>query len=277
MTPSCPNDPISVILDQDRYPLHAPESDGYRKLLDEKRTDWRERGAVSLPGFLRPAAVAMAAAELQEPMARRAFWQRHDHNIYFSDETEGVPDDIARPGLTTSHRTLTCDQLRGSVIRRVYEWDPLRHFIRDLMNLPALHRMADPMACLNVMAYGQGDTLNWHFDRARFAVTVLLQSPDSGGQFEYCRTLRSEQDPNYDGVRQLLAGRYPDVRQGLAGEGTMTVFAGYASAHRVAPVTSTKPRMMAVLSYMEEPDYHYNATDRIRFYGRANPEESIPA
>ena len=57
----------------------------------------------------------------------------------------------------------------------------------------------------------------------------------------------------------------------------MTVFAGYGSAHRVAPVLGPKARIVAVLSYMEEPDYFYSEEDRLRFYGRARPEDAVPS
>jgi hypothetical protein len=43
--------------------------------------------------------------------------------------------------------------------------------------------MADPLARLNAMAYGEGQGLNWHFDRAEFTTTLLLQAP--AGEYPY--------------------------------------------------------------------------------------------
>lgn len=263
---------IEDILDLDRYPLHRPDTEPYRVLVAEKRSDWEAGGAFRLPGLIRPEMADRAAQELAGRMEAQSFGHRHSHNIYFTDETEGLPNDIAARTLTTSHRTLTCDQMAGSVIRAVYEWDPLCAFLKDVLGLPALYRMADPMACLNVMAYGDGEGLDWHFDRAEFAVTILLQAPDDGGEFEYCRNLRTASDPNYEGVRALLDGSRGDVRRAWGAPGGMTVFAGFGSAHRVAPVRGARPRMMAVLSFMERPDYAYGPEDRMRFYGRTEPD-----
>ncbi len=265
---------IEDIVDLERYPLDRAAGAAVAALVAQAQSDWRGGGAFSLPGLIRPEMAARAAAELQRPMAACAFRHRNEHNIYFTDELEGIPADIAAPRLVTSHRTLTCDQMAGSIIRAVYEWDPLRAFIQRVLALPSLYRMADPMACLNVMAYGPGDQLCWHFDRAEFAVTILLQAPDDGGQFEYRRGLRTAADPNYEGVRRLLAGQDDQVRRGVSAPGTMTVFGGFGSAHRVAPVRGEAARMMAVLSYMAEPDYHYGPEDRLRFYGRTAPEET---
>ncbi|MGI9450509.1 MAG: HalD/BesD family halogenase, partial [Geminicoccaceae bacterium] len=190
---------IEEILDLGTYPLHQPGSSAYASLVATLRGDWRARGAFRLPMLIRSKMAARAAAELSQPMEMIAFRHRQDHNIYFVDDMDGLPGDIAERRLVTSHRTLTCDQMAGTIIRSVYEWDALREFLQQILALPKLYRMADPMACLNVMAYGDGDELGWHFDRAEFAVTILLQAASAGGQFEYRRGLRTAADENFDG------------------------------------------------------------------------------
>ena len=264
--------PLEGILDLQRYPLQDRQAPAYGDLVEAKRADWRVSGICSLPGLIQPEAAARAAAELREAMDGRSFRHRSDHNIFFSDETEGLPPDLAAPRLCTSHRTLTCDQLPGSIIRRVYEWDPLRAFIQDVLEAPRLYRMADPMACLNVMAYAEGDGLSWHFDRASFAVTILLQPAENGGRFEYRRNLRDATGADCEGIRRLLKGEDEQGRHSTAAAGTMTLFAGFGSAHRVAPVGPGQPRIMAVLGYMTEPGRQFSAAERPRFYGRATPE-----
>ena len=131
--------------------------------------------------------------------------------------------------------------------------------------------MADPLARLNIMGYGDGEGIGWHFDRARFTVTLLLQAPEGGGQFEYRRDLRSEDDPNYEGVARLLAGQDPAVGRLPLAPGTLNLFAGKLAAHRVTPIEGATMRMIAVLSFMEQPDVIFGPEDRIQFYGRAEP------
>jgi len=263
--------PIEDILDLERYPLHQPAGRVYSDLVASKQSDWRSGGACALPGLIRSEMARRAVGELRQPMDTISFRHRQAHNIYFTDDLADLPRDLGERRLTTTHRTLTCDQLAGTIIRAVYEWDPLRAFIQRVLELPELYPMVDPMARLNVMAYGEGDELGWHFDRAKFAVTILLQAAAEGGQFEYRRALRTVADANHAGVRDLLVGEDDNVRQAQPAPGDMTVFSGFGSAHRVAPIRGDKPRIMAVLSYMTEPGYEYGPEDRMRFYGRTSP------
>jgi hypothetical protein len=46
------------------------------------------------------------------------------------------------------------------------------------------------LSSINVHYADEGQELGWHFDNSEFAITLLLQAPQSGGQFEYVRDLR---------------------------------------------------------------------------------------
>ena len=213
--------------------------------------------------------MAACVAEVGPLMARESFHHTQEHNIYFTKEDPPVEADHGgRRRLSTSNHTLTCDQLQSSIIHRVYEWDPLLHFLEAVLEKPRLHRMADPLARLNVMGYGEGDRIGWHFDRVEFTVTLLLQSAPAGGLFEYRRNLRDAEDPNYDGVAGLLAGRDRAVQPLFVEPGTLNVFAGFRSPHRVTPISGPRMRLVAVLGYMEKPGVTFSSKDRIQFYGR---------
>jgi len=60
------------------------------------------------------------------------------------------------------------------------------------------------------MYYSHGDELGWHFDGADSVVTLMLQAPTAGGQFEYVPMLRSADDENQEGVRRPLQATAPD-------------------------------------------------------------------
>jgi predicted 2-oxoglutarate/Fe(II)-dependent dioxygenase YbiX len=119
------------------------------------------------------------------------------------------------------------------------------------------------------MSYGAGQALNWHFDRSEFTTTLLLQSSTEGGAFEYDQDLRSDTDPNYDGVADLLEGRRTPVQLPLTA-GTLNIFKGKNTAHRVTPVSGTQDRVIAVFSYFEKPGVLFSEEERIGFYGRAS-------
>jgi hypothetical protein len=137
------------------------------------------------------------------------------------------------------------------------------------MDKPRLFAMNDPLARVNVMAYGPGQALNWHFDRSQFTTTLLIRTAEAGGEFEYRSGLRSDTDPNYDGVACLLRGEDPEVRIQSLTAGALSVFAGRNTAHRVTPVRGTTSRLVAVFSYYETPGVFFSSAERLGFYGRA--------
>jgi hypothetical protein len=224
----------------------------------------------NLEEFVRPGALSEWVITLKPIIETASFSHRRRHNVYFLKSVEGLePDHPALRAFETAHRTICADQFTDNPLSRLYEWPPLIAFIARVMERLVLHPMADPMARLNVMAYRDGQGLGWHFDRSPFTTTLLLQAPVEGGIFEYRTDLRSEDDPNHDGVARLLSGQDPAVRRMHARAGTLNVFKGRNTLHRVTPVSGDRDRLIAVFSYYPRPDVVFTAEERIGFYGRA--------
>ena len=204
-------------------------------------------------------------------MTAKAFTHSRWHNIYFEPHIEGVVDD--HPALEqceTVNHTICWDQMPDTIVCRVYEWLPLANFLATVMQKPCLYLMTDPLARANVMSYRDGDALNWHFDRSEFTVTLLIQAPYEGGDFQYRSDLRSASDPNLDGVARLLRGEDPGLRTLPLTAGTLNLFRGKNTAHRVSPVIGERERMVAVFSYYERPGVVFTEEERVGFYGRAS-------
>jgi len=258
------------IINLDRYPLDKPDSAACTALIADCKSRLAENGLFNLAGFIRDDAVSGAVAEVTPILAAKSFTHARRHNIYFKKPIEGL--DAGHPALRefeTSNRTICADQLGQSVVIRLYEWQPFARFLAAVMDKPQLHMMDDPLARVNVMAYSAGQALNWHFDRSEFTTTLLLQAPAEGGAFEYDKGLRSDTDPNYDGVADLLEGRRTPVRMPLTA-GTLNIFKGKNTAHRVTPISGDQDRVIAVFSYYEKPGVLFSAEERIGFYGRAS-------
>lgn len=257
------------ILDLDRYPLDRPDGADWAALVARARADIARNGMVNLDGFLRPEAIASAVEALLPRFDTESFTHARRHNIYFRKDMPGLaPDHPALREVETVNRTLCGDQIGGAVAR-LYDWPAFARFLAAAMDKPALHRMDDPLARINAMAYGPGEALNWHFDRSEFTTTLLLQAPDAGGAFEYRSDLRSNEDPNYDGVARLLSGDDPDLRRMTLAPGTLNVFKGRNTAHRVTPVEGKRARIIAVFSFYDRPGVRFSDEERIAFYGRA--------
>lgn len=254
----------------DAYPLDDLSSPEGIALIALCKAALAADGMFTLDGFLHADAVAKAVAEVSPVLATDAFTHSRTHNIYFKPDIPGLaPDHPALRKCKTINHTICADQLEGAIVRRLYDWPPFAAFLATVMEKPALFPMADPLAPVNVMAYHEGEALNWHFDRSEFTTTLLLQAPIRGGDFVYRTDLRSDDDPNYDGVAALLNGEDREVRQLSLTAGALNVFKGKNTAHCVSPVVGECPRIIAVFSFFERPDVVFSAKERIGFYGRA--------
>ncbi|EIK95510.1 hypothetical protein PMM47T1_17030 [Pseudomonas sp. M47T1] len=260
---------MNNVIDLARYPLDRMGSPGWLELVEQSRTALRQHGMFNLEGFIHAGTVSQAAAQIKPTMDSQSHTHARTHNIYFKPHIDDLPADhpALRAVQTVSH-TLCADQLQGSLVSQVYEYPPLVAFLAAVMEKPELHVMADPLARVNVMSYRHGETLNWHFDRSEFTTTLMLQAPAQGGEFQYRSDLRSAENPNYAGVAELLEGRDPQVQTLTLRAGTLNVFRGKHTAHRVTPVAGERERMVAVFSYYEKPGVLFSAEEQQGFYGR---------
>ena len=252
-------------LDLERYPLDQPRR--CQPLIDRCREELAASGLCSLPGFVRTATITRAAEELLPLVREHSFFHSRRHNIYFTDTPSRIaPDHPALALQETSGRTVCDDQITWSFVHALYEWPPLRDFLARVMGKPRLHLMEDPLARVNVMGYRDGEGLGWHFDRSEFTTTLLIQAPRDGGRLEYRPDLAQD---DLDGVACLLQGRDAARRTHVQQAGTLSVFRGRNTAHRVTPVSGETDRLVAVFSYFDRPGVVFSAAERRGFYGRA--------
>ena len=259
------------ILDLDRYPLHKPGSKQWMELVSRCHTDLSNTGMYSLDGFMRPSVAVKAASAIDSMFASDGFIHEREHNIYFRDDVQGLSRN--HPALTrfrTSNCTLCGDQVHDSPMDRLYRWPELPTFLAATLHKKALHPMNDALAGLNVMSYQAGQNLNWHFDRSEFTTTLLLQAPESGGDFLYHTDLRSDDNPNYEGVAKLISGEDPEVRRLVLKPGTLNVFKGKNTPHKVSKVVGKRSRVVAVFSFYESTGVRFSDEERLGFYGRIN-------
>ncbi|MEM9871593.1 MAG: 2OG-Fe(II) oxygenase [Pseudomonadota bacterium] len=255
-------------IDLDRYPLHRPDSADWQRMVADAQAGLARDGLFNLPGFLTHAALSETLAHVHPRLKTESFHHSRWHNIYFKDEVDGLaPDHPALRKVETANHTLCHDQLAGTPLDRVYHDAGFIAFLKAVMEQPRLYIMDDPLAGVNVLEYRDGEALNWHFDRSIFTTTLLLQEPTAGGTFEYARTLRGADDPNHAGISDLLEGRLQPARLEQAA-GTLNVFLGVNTAHRVSRITGPQSRIVAVLSHYDRPGMAFSDTERLGFFGR---------
>lgn len=261
---------MNHLIDLDAYPIDRPATPEYAALVARCRADLAAHGMFELPGFLRDGPTRRAAEAAKPAMARKSYRHARRHNVYFRDTVEGLaPGHPALTQVETVNHTLCADQLAGNPVIALYDWQPFAEFLAATMGKPALYRMDDPMARVNVQSSRDGEALNWHFDRSEFTTTILLQAPEEGGELEYRKDLRSAAEPNFDGVEAVLLGTDPEVRKVRLKEGALNVFRGVNTLHRVVRVKGGTERMVAIFSFYDRPGVSMTAKEQIGFYGRA--------
>ena len=138
-----------------------------------------------------------------------------------------------------------------------------------VVGVPDLYEYADPLSSINVHYANEGQQLNWHFDNSEFAITLLLQSPEEGGSFDYVKDLISAEtgDLNYDDVEAYVDGLREPTSLSVE-PGALMLFGGRNSMHRVTPTIGNQTRILVVLAYNSEPDISLSEQARMTFYGR---------
>jgi hypothetical protein len=265
---------LSGIVDFDRYPV-GPDGRFGQQVVERCRSELANDGACQLDGFMRPAA-ARVVLDQAEALYSKAFRTDAAHNAYFTEMIAGGRQDDPRGvSLHSSKRALGYKYCgASSPLRILYEWDGLVTFLKDALDLTDLYRDADPVGACSVMFYDEGDELGWHFDNSEFAVTLMLQECLEGGRFEYVPGIRTADTENFAAVRAVLDGAREPVRPLEAGPGTLTLFRGRYSLHRVTPVHGATRRVNAVLAYASTPGHRLTPLNRRLFYGAEEDEPS---
>ena len=219
---------IADIVDLDRYPISDLEAPDAEELVRMGRERLAADGVFTLPGFIRPAALAAMQQEA-DGLCPDAFRRL--------DRRSGFP-----PGMGEVTRvSLGCigyDQMEAeSPMGRLFRWEGLTRFVSEVLERRPFHRSADPIASCMVTELAPGDELGWHFDANDGIVTLMLRSPGAGGAFEYAPNVRRRHDlPSL--IDEVLADACEEVVELGARPGTLTLFNGFQSLHRVAPVES---------------------------------------
>lgn len=259
-------------ISRDRYPVTELDSPAGQAFLQDCRHQFRREGVLELEGFVTSECLD-ALVEESTRYEAMAFHSTVTGNAYLDQGDPRLPADHAR-NLTesTTLGVVAYDQLPSdSVLRRLYEWEPLMKFVGAVLELPAIYRYADPMGALNLSVMTEGEYLRWHFDQSDFVTSLAIQSAERGGAFEYVPALRSADDENFDGVKAILQGSRQGVGLVPTLPGSLVLFRGRYCLHRVTPIEGSRSRLIGLLSYDTEPDR--TGTDHLRQirYGRTSP------
>lgn len=275
-------DPAALV-DLDRYPLLDREGTD-AGVIDHHAAELRDTGVSILPGFLRADALPDLVAECAL-LAEGAHVQDVQGTPYLElPDPEAWPADHPRVTWERSAvHTVAYDRFSParSGLRALFEWDGLLAFLTRILGRAPLYRYADPLGAMNLAVMHEGDTLGWHFDQTDFVVSLALQSSEGGGELENVQRLRWVDGggvaERYNTVARVLAGDAPELVTTVPmTPGTLMLFEGRWSLHRVTPVVGSTPRHVVLFGYDTKPGTMSSDLLKLIRYGRREPEP-VPA
>ena len=254
MYPAAVSEP-EVLIDLPRYPLHELAAPAAQAVIGAARADLARRGMAVLHGFLRADAIPVLVREC-DTLAPSGHFSEVQGTPYIDVPDLSLPEGHPRRSFgRTALTAVPYDRFPAtSGLRALYEWDALLEFVRVLLGRERLFRYADPLGALNLAVMRQGDELAWHFDQTDFVVSIAIQSSEAGGEFEVVPWIRTATDERYDAVRRVQAGAEDaGVSVVPMTPGTLMLFEGRRSVHRVSPIRGARPRHVALLAYDTRP------------------------
>lgn len=259
------------LVDLHRYPLLELDSPAGAAVVAAARRQLAAGGAAALDGFVSSAGLAALLAEARA-LAPLAYPSRGEGPAYLDGTADGLPEGHPRRWRGRYQvGVVAYDQFpESSPLRALFEWDPLADLVSAILRRSPLYRYADPLGALNLAVMGEGDELQWHFDQTDFVVSLALQDAGEGGDLEVHPRLRAAGDERYERVAAALAGATEGLLRLPMRPGTLLVFEGRHSLHRVSRVGAGADRLVGLLGYDTEPGTVSGERLRRSRYGRTS-------
>jgi hypothetical protein len=268
--PVPPSAATDQVVDTERYPLADRSGPARAAVVERVRRELAADGCCVLPDFVRPDLHAVLREESAR-LAPLAHVEVATVNVYNTAPDPALPPDHpAHTPMRRGNAFVARDLIPpDALVQRLYTDPELQRFVADCFDLPRVHELADPLAGLTLNVLAPGESHPWHFDTNEFTVSMVVQEPEAGGEFEYSAHIRGPGRENLDDVRAVLDGRAPErVRTLQLRPGDLQLFRGRYSLHRVRAVAGATARHSAIFAYSERPGVVGTAERSRQLFGR---------
>lgn len=255
---------LNDVADLQQYKLDDEDfRSASKEILDEK-------GVLVLPGFLKSAAIEAIQKDGVDNQ-HLAYYTANSHNIYLTPPDPDYAESHPRNRKVTSSKgCITTDQIPGSsMLHTLYDAPEFRDYLCAVLDEKGLFEYADSLSSINLHYASDGQELGWHYDNSSFAITLLIQEPKHGGEFDYVKDVRDADngEMNYEESGKVLNGEIQAERLTMD-PGALVLFRGRNSMHRVTPTQGDRTRMLVVLAYNSKPGISLSESAQMTFYGR---------
>ncbi len=257
---------INSIVNLKQHPIND------RDYVNECHLSIKKNSLLILENFLSKNSFDIILSEAKK-LEKYAFYCQQKHTILLNKKIENLNEKDPLNKLMTSNKGCVPHDLidKKSDLNFLYNSTHFKNFIKKVLNLNNLFPYVDNLSSINLNYYQKGQQLGWHFDNASFAITLMIQSSEAGGEFEY---ITEGRDSNSKYINKKIIS---DIIEGNSkpktldvNEGTLVLFYGRNYLHRVTPVESESPRILITLNYNEEDNVSLSENARITFFGRTS-------
>lgn len=272
--------PWDRLVNLEQYPIQDLNSAAYKRLVERCRAQFDDAVSCHLPNFLRPEAVKNAVAEVDErlPQANLYVVNRGAYNLEDPRSSAHIVklqenDPRTKPHRRHQHWLGTDDLSAESALKRIYDWPNLTKFVGDVLGVSPLYTLDDPLMRVLVNIHREDDELGWHVDSHDYAVTILLRPAKDGGLYQYV-PMTGPGDTNFEYAAALFKGDESRVRTVPMEAGSMVIFRGRNTLHRVTPAHGQQSRVLALFAYDPVPNRNFGDSFRRNLLNRVQPRQS---
>lgn len=262
--------------------LSSPEA---QKAIKAARESYETTGAAIFHEFLTREGLTKCRndARAQEDTA---FTTDDTHTSHQLQQDPAYPPESVRNHLMrTKVASIAMDELpKDSELTALYRHATLRKLVASIVKPgKELFLSEDALGACSINVFRPSYYHAFHFDESEFSTTLMLQAGEQGGLFQYTHPLRaSADDLAMDQVAAALkehAGisvtendedrtTAPVLHTLDFLPGTLSIFSGSRSLHRVTRVDGDQSRLVAVLTFASEPHFKNSAEVQNMFWGR---------
>ena len=255
---------INTIINLEDHPIENKE---YRNYCFETL---RKKSVLTLENFLNQECLYSIQQEALS-LEVKAFYCSQKHTVLLNQYDENIEkDDPLNIEVISDKGCVPHDLIEpNSQLNLLYRSSKFKNFLISVLGIKNIFPYRDTLSSINYNYYQNKQQLGWHFDNASFAITLMIQSPDKGGVFEYINKGR-DYNSNFidkDFIYSVLNNDVK-VKQLVVNSGTLVLFYGRNYLHRVTPVESIRPRILVTLNYNQEDNVKLSENARKTFFGR---------
>ena len=255
---------------QDIINLKTHPIDDFNYYVKSCRSQLKKQSILVLNSFLTEESLFSLQREGQS-LRDKAFYCSQSHNVLLTEKNISLDDKHPCNIEVVSDKGCVPHDLipENSSLRTIYNSALFKNFIQSLLSVEKVYPYADTLSSINYNYYEKHQQLGWHFDNAPLAITMMIQSSASGGNFQYVVDARNveKNSLNVQLIDSVLQNKHP-AKELQIGEGTLVLFHGSNYLHRVTPVTSNKHRVLVTLNYNLQKNIELSENARLTFFGR---------